>query len=267
MISFDYWIIFPLALLGAIVANATGAGGGVVFVPAFHFLGIEQSSIIATSFAIQCFGMTAGMFTWRRLAKQRMASSDTTEREVWSHYSVLIWRLAIPSVAGVLVGQYVLQLSSQEQVVSIFKLFSLAFGLSILATTYFIWRQRNQALVAFDLTTKFYLLASFVALAGGVVTAWLSVGVGELVAVLLILMRLPVRLAIGVAVSVSAINVWFGVQYYVWVEPLINTDVLVFAAPAALIGGTVAKYLVSFFSPIQLKIFIATWILISAVAM
>jgi len=102
---------------------------------------------------------------------------------------------------------------------------------------------------------------------GGVLTAWLSVGVGELVAVALILMRYPVRMAIGVAVSVSAVLVWVGVQKYFWLEPSMNVNVLLFAAPAALIGGTVARYLVAYFSPVQLKLFIASWILFSALAM
>jgi len=267
LINLDYWFIFPLALLGAIVANATGAGGGVVFVPAFHFLGIEQSSIFATSFAIQCFGMTAGMLAWWRLSKQKVASENIVERELWSCYSHLIWRLALPSIVGVLVGQYLVKPGSADQVTSMFKLFSFAFGLAILATTYLIWRDRRRQVTAVTLSTTFYFVGTITAFVGGVITAWLSVGVGELVAVLLILMRFPVRLAIGVAVSVSAISVWFGVQYYIWVEPVINFDVLVFAAPAALIGGTVAKRVVSLFTPIQLKVFIATWILISAVAM
>jgi uncharacterized membrane protein YfcA len=104
-------------------------------------------------------------------------------------------------------------------------------------------------------------------LIGGVNTAWLSIGVGELIAVMLILMRYPVRMAVGVAVSVSAISVWVGVQRYLWQEPVIDWNVLMFAGPAALIGGTVAKRVVAFFSPVQLKMFIATWILVSALAM
>jgi len=267
LINFDYWFIFPLALLGAIVANATGAGGGVVFVPAFHMLGIEKPAIIATSFAIQCFGMTAGTIAWWRLAKQQIALPQAKQNYLWRQYPDLIRRLAWPSITGVLLGQYLLKPDSVDQVTLAFKVFSFAFGLAILATTYLIWSERKQNVKARKPDSSFYLVASFVSLVGGIITAWLSVGVGELIAVMLILMRFPVRLAIGVAVSVSAISVWIGVQYYLWIEPLINSQILLFAAPAAIIGGTVAKYVVSFFSPIQLKIFIAVWILISAVAM
>ncbi|MBX2849776.1 MAG: TSUP family transporter, partial [Acidiferrobacterales bacterium] len=84
MLDFSYWYFFILALFGAIVANATGAGGGVVFVPAFSILGIADQSIIATSFAIQCFGMTAGMIAWRGFAKQQIG--DPEQNAVWGNY-------------------------------------------------------------------------------------------------------------------------------------------------------------------------------------
>lgn len=266
MFNIDYWFIFPLALLGAIVANATGAGGGVVFVPAFHMLGMGDDSIIATSFAIQCFGMTAGMFAWRRLAIQRQSSNDLVEAETWQSYQSVIKRLAVPAVVGVLVGQYVITLESAEHVRLLFKSFSILFGLMILATTVYLVRSPEQ-LKPMELNQVAYISLAMVSLIGGVITAWLSIGVGELVAVMLIMMRFPVRYAIGVAVSISAVSVWVGVQFYLWSQPTINFQVLLFAAPAALIGGSVAKRVVSYFSPVQLKVFIASWILISAVAM
>lgn len=266
MFNLDYWFIFPLALLGAIVANATGAGGGVVFVPAFHMLGMGEESIIATSFAIQCFGMTAGMFAWRRLAIQRQSSNDALEAQTWQSYQSMIRRLALPAIAGVLVGQYLFSLESSEHVRLLFKSFSIVFGLMILATTVYLIRISDQ-LRPVSLSNGINVSLALVSLVGGIITAWLSIGVGELVAVALILMRFPVRYAIGVAVSISAISVWVGVQYYLWLHPTINFEVLLFAAPAALIGGSVAKLVVSYFSPVQLKVFIASWILISAVAM
>ena len=44
--------------------NLTGAFGGVVFILLFNQLNFTEQQSIATSFAIQCFGMTAGAFTW-----------------------------------------------------------------------------------------------------------------------------------------------------------------------------------------------------------
>jgi len=53
-----------LGVVGAVFANLSGAGGGVVFIPVFSELGLTESQSVATSFAIQSFGMTAGAITW-----------------------------------------------------------------------------------------------------------------------------------------------------------------------------------------------------------
>jgi len=262
--DFSYWYFFVLALLGAVVANATGAGGGVVFVPAFTMLGLSPESIIATSFGIQCFGMTAGTLAWNKYAR-----SQTTEDgpPIWSHYWNHIAWFSVPAIVGVLLGQYLIELDSPAQVKLVFKWFSMAFALSIFATSFYIVKYQGLKQPPVDVTPTIRCLFVVLGLLGGVVTAWLSIGVGELVAVVLILMRYPARMAVGVAVSVSAISVWIGVQKYLWFEPNINLNVLIFAGPAALVGGGIAKRVVSFFSPVQLKLFIATWIFVSAIAM
>lgn len=260
----SYWYFFLLALFGAVVANSTGAGGGVVFVPAFNMLGLTPESIIATSFGIQCFGMTAGTLAWHRHARQQQRKDEVL---VWHSYWRHICWFAVPSMIGVLLGQYVFSPESPAEVKTLFKWFSIAFGLSIFATTFYIINYQGLRSKVVMATPVFKLAFILIGLVGGVITAWLSIGVGELIAVLLILMRYPVRMAVGVAVSVSAISVWVGAQKYFWLEPTMNLDVLLFAGPAALIGGTVAKRVVAFFSPVQLKLFIASWILISALAM
>ncbi len=262
--DFSYWYFFLLALFGAVVANSTGAGGGVVFVPAFNLLGLSPDSVIATSFAIQCFGMTAGTLAWFRHARLQQVSEVP---EVWNAYLPHILWFGLPSMLGVVAGQALFEARAAHEIVSLFKGFSIVFAISILATTYYLVRTQKRKLPPVQAQGYFYLLFVIVGGVGGMITAWLSIGVGELVAVLLILMRYPVRMAVGVAVSVSAMSVWVGVQKYLWVLPTIDWNVLMFAGPAALIGGTVAKHVIAWFTPVQLKLFIAAWILFSAIAM
>jgi uncharacterized membrane protein YfcA len=268
LIDLTYAPFFLLALLGAIVANATGAGGGIVFVPAFNLLGIDHSSIIATSFAIQCFGMTAGSVAWYRYFRRQNIELEPA----WHEYGNLVKMFAIPTVLGVLFGQTVFQPSNDQQTIFVFKIFSAIFGVAILFTTYQLRKTLQAGLSVEELLsikssglmrTLFYL-TGFV---GGAITAWLSIGVGELVAILLILLRYPVALSVGVAVSVSAIAVWVGVQKYLWINGGINLDILIFAGPAAVIGGTVARRIASCLTATQLKMVIAGWVLISAIAM
>ncbi len=270
LIDLNYTPFLLLALLGAIVANATGAGGGIVFVPAFKLLGIEHGSIIATSFAIQCFGMTAGSIAWYRHA--RSAQQQAAPSSAWNCYRTLCLFFMLPTIAGVVLGQTVLISGGATQTISLFKGFSAFFGMAILFTTY-----RLAKVMAPDLETDgvarifdslvLKTLLICIATIGGVITAWLSVGVGELIAIALILLRFPVRMAVGVAVTISAVAVWVGVQKYLWVDQLIDFNILVFAGPAAAIGGTLARPIASLLSPIQLKAAIAIWVLISAVAM
>mgnify|MGYP001800979368 CR=1 FL=1 len=73
------WFFFPVGIMGAIIANATGTGGGVVFVPIFTALQdgtipipdavlqiatLKPEESVAVSFTIQCFGMSVGALTW-----------------------------------------------------------------------------------------------------------------------------------------------------------------------------------------------------------
>ena len=266
--NINYAPFFLLALLGAIVANSTGAGGGVVFVPAFKMLGIDQSSIIATSFAIQCFGMTAGSFAWYRHSRKQNLSVEPA----WAEYTALIRIFTVPTILGVVFGQTFFQPSDGQQTIFVFKVFSAVFGIAILVTTYQLRQKKDVALTAQRVSSLkgsawFRGACYLTGFVGGAITAWLSIGVGELVAILLILLRFPVALSVGVAVSLSAIAVWVGVQRYVWFDNTIDFNILLFAAPAALIGGTLARSIASFLSPTQLKITIAIWVLISAVVM
>ena len=238
--------------------------------PAFNMLGIDSDAVIATSFAIQCFGMTAGTIAWHKNAKASTAgpAPDQVQGEIYKSYWNVICVCAVPAAIGVLLGQHVFPLDSPNEIKGVFKSFSFLFGISILVTTAYLVRANNASTKSIKikaLLPRILLIAT--GLIGGLITAWLSVGVGELIAVALILMRYPVRFAIGVAVSVSAISVWAGIHYHLFIEPMIHYEILVFAAPAAAIGGTVARYLVARFSPVQVKVFIAIWILLSAVVM
>ena len=268
MIDLNYAPFFLLALLGAIVANATGAGGGIVFVPAFKLLGIDHSSIIATSFAIQCFGMTAGSIAWLRYSRNR----DVYLEPAWLEYSNLVKLFTLPAIVGLMFGQTIFQPSNDQQTIFVFKLFSSIFGVIILITSFQLRKTIANGLSAEDLLSIknsilmriLFYLTGFV---GGAITAWLSIGVGELVAILLILLRYPVALSVGVAVSVSAISVLVGVQKHLWFGNNINVDILIFAGPAAVIGGTLARRIASWLTATQLKIVIAGWVITSAIIM
>ncbi|MBL4822189.1 MAG: sulfite exporter TauE/SafE family protein [Colwellia sp.] len=246
----DYWLFSFLGVLGAIFANSTGAGGGVIFIPTFTQLNFTEQQSIGTSFAIQCFGMTAGAVTW-----SHHYYSQKRDLRLWQGYKRIISVTSISSALA-LTGVFVFQVSSPASLHTSFSWFSLLLGLFIVLTVFLLkpHRERSQ-IYSFD-----YLALVLIGFFGGAITAWLSVGVGELLVIYLILRRFDINMAIASAVVVSAISVWVAIGQ---VHQAIYWQVLLFAGPGAVLGGIFAKTLVTHMSATRLKIFFAFWLLIT----
>lgn len=59
--SFEYWYMFPVAVVVAILANSSGFSGGVLFQPIYNlFLNIPMANAVATGIATETIGMTSG---------------------------------------------------------------------------------------------------------------------------------------------------------------------------------------------------------------
>ena len=256
-----------LGMLGAVFANATGAGGGVVFVPFFNQMGISSETIVATSFAIQCCGMTAGAITWfnhyRALQSNKHENDSLCQQ--WQHLGKGLIVCVPMSIAGIVTAQFALQEYTdyvQSGLNLYFGLFSIVLALAIYGSIPLMAAQRNVSNInRFDV-----LMLIVICFFGGIITAWLSVGVGELVAVYLILRGFNVSFAIALAVILTAFTVQSAVVYHLFITNAIYWQVLVFAGAGAIIGGIIAKHVVLFFSPLKLKIFFGTWVLVMGVA-
>tara|TARA_B110000014_G_scaffold243064_1_gene213131 strand:+ start:248 stop:1129 length:882 start_codon:yes stop_codon:yes gene_type:complete len=247
---FSYYLFSFLGVIGAIFANSTGAGGGVIFIPFFNQLNFSESQSVATSFAIQCFGMTAGAVTWFYHYK-----SHKTSLKLWCGFKRII---TITSIASILAVWYVF-LSNTPSPASLhisFSYFSLLLGFCIIFTVLLTkpLRERSQ-LYIYD-----YIMLILIGVFGGAITAWLSVGVGELLVIYLLLRRFDVTMAVAAAVIVSAISVWFSINH---VKADVYWQVIIFAGPSAVLGGIFAKIVVTYLSARKLKLFFAFWLLIS----
>ncbi|MEP0357044.1 sulfite exporter TauE/SafE family protein [Paraglaciecola sp.] len=257
----DYGTFAFLGVIGAIFANATGAGGGVVFMPFFNQLGFSVTTSVATSFAIQCCGMTAGALTWYVHFKQ-LTRYKLTEADEWEVLPKILMLVIPASVLGLCFVQFnsqsLQQLSDPNTLHLGFGLFSMCLSLGIIGSVFWVKTQSfNTSLYFID-----YVSLIIVGLIGGGITAWLSIGVGELIAVYLIVRRFNVAFAIAVAVIVSAFTVWAGIVYHIVVTAAVQWPVVLFAGAGAIIGGVLAKKLVLYFSPKNLKLFFAVWIFI-----
>lgn len=250
-----------LGVVGAIFANSTGAGGGVVFMPFFSQLQFSPMTAISTSFAIQCCGMTAGALTWWAFYRKLRAVNGALVNQWQAITPVLAFSVPF-SLIGVWLVQYnpvIFNLvSGHDELDLSFGIFSILLSLAILATLPLM--QNLHFTLHLNRLDKVCLAT--IALGGGAITAWLSVGVGELIAVYLIMRRFNVTFAIACAVILSAFTVWGGIVYHLLVSQAVYWPVVFFAGAGAIIGGILAKRLVLFFSARNLKLFFAGWIMI-----
>jgi len=59
--SFEYWFMFPLAIIVSTTANAAGFSGGTLFQPIYYFfLKVPIHNSVATGIATETIGMTSG---------------------------------------------------------------------------------------------------------------------------------------------------------------------------------------------------------------
>ena len=248
-----YWHFFLLGLAGAVAANSTGAGGGIVFIPAFTALGVDGIEALGTSIAIQCFGMTAGSISWL----YSIHRGEHGGKQVVSLTHRLLLFSGISAVAGMLCGQYLLPVPAIP-VIIIFKYFSILFGLILLFVTLKINPHKH---TRYHVHPPDILPLIATCFAGGVITSWISVGAGEWVALLLFFLGYPTMISVCIAVCISSLTVLGGISYHLFITNSISWNILLFAAPGALIGGSIARYLAERLGPTRLKIFFSTWIL------
>lgn len=215
----EAWTITPVAVLAAGFANATAVGGGFLFVPLFLFVfKLTAVESLKLSLATQAFGMTSGALGWGRdLIRVRALALAT-----------------VSSFAGMYVGTYVFP-ADAHQVKLVFGWASLGIAASLMLEMRFGERQHKTRVNSENLI----LAAGFLAACffGGVVNAWISIGIGEVVALyLLFVYKVRIQTAIATGVATLALDSILGLCFHAQLGG-IRWDYLIFTAPAVIIGG------------------------------
>ena len=256
-------LYFIMGIIAATIANSTGAGGGIVFLPVFMSLGFSPLESISTSIAIQCFGMTSGALTWISYRSKELKEYS----KQWQPFYSILLISALSSVVGVLITQQWMP-QSPIDITLFFALFSLVIGSLILFRTLRVNKgsKGNKAIKgrthALGNMEIFGLIC--VSLIGGVITPWLSIGVGEILLIYLIVLGFRLNVAVAVAVCVSAISVLVILPYQISSNS-ISLNVLIYAAPGALIGGVIARSLATYLGMYKLKMAASSWIILSSI--
>lgn len=281
MVALEVWFFTPIGIFGAIIANATGAGGGVVFVPAFNAvaensLGLDPSLVeaigfagdsddaiktVGTSFLIQCFGMSVGALVWLRALYGGFGPRSHAAPD-GNAFLGLCFGVLAPGVPTLLITQLALDLEGPA-LINAFKAFSLILGLSLLAFALTEDRFKLKD-VRVDPDAFDYKMLFLIGVVGGFVTGLFSVGIGEFLVVYLIIRGYATTTAVAVAVVVSIVSVLCGVWFHV-VNDTILWEIAALAIPGAMIGGFIARAIANALGANRLKIGAALWIILSSV--
>lgn len=260
------WMMPFVGVFGAIIANASGTGGGVVFIPVFSLLaadaslGLTPTGILAASFLIQCFGMTMGSLTWiRRIHRHReRADAGVPAKGFWG----LIALLAVLAIPCMLWAQRMSTLEPST-VLLLFKAFSVALGLILFLSTLLRGpdARERQGLARADV-----VILALLAPGAGWITALFSVGLGEVTALYLFLRGYPLQTCSGAAVILSALCVLSGAPFHI-LAGHVPWAVVALAAPGALLGGFVARRIATWLGGRRLKLAVGLWIAGSGLAL
>lgn len=229
----SHWPLAFVALAGATIGNATAVGGGLVFIPVLvlvYRLGPVESLKLAL--VAQSIGMTSGAIGWWRRGAVPLRALPAT---------------LPPLLAGAAFGALVVR-PSPLLVKELFGPVSIVVGLVIL---YLLDRHPGRL----EVPRAAYPGLAAVAAAGGVLTGWVAIGAGELVAAWLMLRhRLePERgVALGtVMLSVSSIAL---TAIHGLVLGGVPWEMAAFLMLGCAWGGRLGPFLAQWIDPHRLKI-------------
>ena len=259
------WFLPAVGLVGAIIANTSGTGGGVVFVPVFNALrewdvmALSPLQVVGVSMAIQSFGMSMGALRWTDRLLHQPEPKVLEARVRTRDFALVVLCVLTLSLPGMLLTQRLASLD-QHAVLLAYKGFSILLGSALILATWTVnaRRQERDRLARADL---FVLVA--IGFVGGPITALFSVGVGELVALYLFIRHYPVLLCTGAACVISAISVIAGAVWHIEAGT-IQWEVVLLAAPAAMLGGFLARPVALWLGAKRLKTLDGAWIVLSA---
>ena len=221
----DSWPIIIIAFLGAVVANATAVGGGFIFVPLFTFF-YDLSAIQSLKLALstQAFGMTTGALSWpRRLI-------------VWPYFFLACGASSL----GMMLGTF-FWIPSNELIHQLFGYASIVIGAVLfIEATYSSLKEKQHHRLAMNQWAVCYF---FVCIAGGLITAWVSIGIGEVVAMwMLFQARYSIASSVATGVAVLAFCSVLGFIFHNIIGGIV-WHYLIFTSIGVIFGGRVgAKF-------------------------
>ena len=229
------WVFIPVGFCGAVLGNISAVGGGIVFIPVIVFIfKLDPVTALKIALASQSWGMTSGAIGW--LQKK-----------------VVPLRALKLTVPGLLIGSTISSLVIHPNPLLVKLLFGpVSILLGIL--TIVLSRRAVKSAAIMEIPAKATIPLFLISLVGGLITGWVAIGEGELVAALLMLFyRVNVAACIGLGVVLLSINSIFLTVIHQFFLNGIPWHIAAFTGLGCVFGARLAPYLSRRANPFVLK--------------
>jgi uncharacterized protein len=229
------WVFIPVGFCGALLGNISAVGGGIVFIPVIIFIfKLNPVTALKVALASQSWGMTSGAIGW--IQKK-----------------VVPLRALKLTVPGLLIGSTISSLVIHPNAL----LVKLLFGpVSILlgVLTIVLSRKAVKSAAVMQIPAKAAFPLFLISLVGGLITGWVAIGEGELVAALLMLVyRVNVAACIGLGVVLLSLNSIYLTVIHQFFLGGIPWNIAAFTGLGCVFGARLAPFLSRYSNPLALK--------------
>lgn len=232
-----HWPLILVGVAGAALGNATAVGGGLVYIPALLFgwhLGAVEALKLA--FASQSIGMSSGAIGWLRRGEMPLRALPVA---------------LVPLALGALVSTFVIQ-PNALLVKGLFGPVSITVGL----LTLYLLEHRTRCR---EVPARAYPGLAVVAFVGGMLTGWVAIGEGEVVAAFLMLRYgLDPRRGIALGTALLAVNSILLTLLHGFVLGGVPWEMAAFLMLGCGFGGRLGPFLAQWVGPHRLKLIFAT---------
>ncbi len=230
--TFEYWYMFPVAIVVAILANSSGFSGGVLFQPIYNLLlNIPIQNAVATGIATETVGMTSGAL---RYIYYKMVDLP------------IGFTMVMLTIPGVVLGNHALIVINGD----LLKLI-LGFIILFVATTQFINAVQNTFETKENIPVEDIYPFMWIPPLGGFFSASTGTGVCELSQPLLEKgLKLNTRRANATAILIEATADWI-ITILNLQAGLILWQLWIFTGSGVIIGGQIGPY-ISKYLPVRI---------------
>jgi uncharacterized membrane protein YfcA len=226
------WPLLIVGICGAVIGNFTAIGGGLVFIPVLMFFyHVDPVSALKLTFVTQAVGMTSGAVGWLR-------------RGV---VPVRLLKWTVPALAiGAFVSSFIFK-ANPMLIKSLFGPICLIAGVLTLVTA------KRKGFLS-DLPRRANWPVFAVSTFGGLITGWVAIGEGEIVAAFCMLAyNLNANCALGLGVLLLSINSILLAGVHAFILGGVPWDMAIFTMLAVLWGGRMGPFVAQWVSPLFAK--------------